>query len=621
MSYGRYPYGGVTYGGGDVAEIPDDTETTLAVEVSFTTGALETPVWVDITGDVRSWDTSRGRARELERFQPGRATVVLSNLARQYDALYDAGPWFGNLKPMRRIRIRETFSGVTYPIFDGFIDRWQLDYPNTGKDATATIVATDGFKIHARTDLPVSVYFDEVQADGPALWWRFDDPQYRFAALDASGNGNTGTPEGNVRFGGETLIVNDPGGSIELEEELETSVFASFSMNAANPFAFEFWFKWEQLPAANAFLVLMTGATASIDFQVNPSTFKGGFGYKNNAGSVWSAQPNFTFAVGVRYHIVCTHASDRVLRVYINGAEAPYDVQETTSGAASITSVAVGSPSTGATTNKALVDEFAIYTGTIPDAIRIGVHRGAGVAPWENDLPGDRIVRVLDEEGWPDDLREIDEGDQTLQTAALNTPALEHLQKVAETEFGLLLMSADGKVRFVERAAVFARTPAPAVFGDDTGEVGYRAITFDDGDTVIRNRATVSRLDGVARTDEDSASVTEFGRFDFYLEGLLHDTDSYSADYAEFIVDEYKDPRRRVTTLALGPPIDGEEALVLPEMLGRQIGEAVTVRNRPPGGGDPFEQVCVIEGIIHRGAPGGPRETTWMLSPEFTGSF
>ncbi|HKY76005.1 MAG TPA: hypothetical protein VJS45_07690, partial [Acidimicrobiia bacterium] len=219
VSYGLAEYAAGLYAGPRVEAPPDaDTRTALSVEVAFTTGALETPVWEDITADVRFWDVQRGRSRELERFQPGRATIVLGNLSRQYDAVYADGPHFGDLRPMRRVRIRETFNGVTYPVFDGFVDRWQLDYPSVGKDATATLTATDGFKVLARTDLPPSVYQDTIAGDGPILWWRLNDPQSQFSALDASGNGATGTPVGSLRFGGETLVVNDPGGSVEIQE-------------------------------------------------------------------------------------------------------------------------------------------------------------------------------------------------------------------------------------------------------------------------------------------------------------------------------------------------------------------------------------------------------------------
>jgi hypothetical protein len=271
------------------------------------------------------------------------------------------------------------------------------------------------------------------------------------------------------------------------------------------------------------------------------------------------------------------------------------------------------------------IQEVAIYTAAagvdpLPDD-RIAAHYAAGSAPWQDDQPDDRIDRALDLAEWPDDLREVDAGNVALQSAELGVTALEHLQKVGETEFGLLFVDRTGKVRFIDRAAQFARMPDPAIFGDDTDEIGYTAFVPDDGDDVIRNRATISRLNGVAKSDEDAASVLEFGRFDYSLDGLLHRLDSFSEDYAGFVVAEYKDPRRRITALSLGPPVVGLEADLYPQMLGHDLGDAITVRNRPPGGGDPFEQVCVIEGIRHAGLPGGERTTTLILSPEFGGSF
>lgn len=618
MAYGGVPYAGGAFGGQAVAAGTNNGSPALAVEVAFTTGALETPAWVDITPDVREWDTRRGRNRELERFQPGRATIVLDNRDRRYDSNHATGPWFGNLKPMRRVRIRETFNGVTYPVFDGYVDKWQLDYGQYGKDATATIIATDAFKIFNRTDLPKSVYASEVEADSPELWWRLDDPQFLFSAVDASGNEHTGTPEGNVRFGSETIIFHDPGSSVGLDESADCGISASLSLNGANPFAFEFWFRWEEQPAASSFLaILQGGGNGLANFQINPSTNKGAFAFRNDAGTNFSAQPNFVFVVGARYHIVCTHASDRVLRVFINGAEQAYDVQETTTGATTLTTVSVGS-TISSISNKALYDEFAVYT-TVPSDARILAHFNAGIAPWNGDLPGARADRILDLVEWPDDLRELDTGATSLQSAALGTSALEHLQKVGETEFGLFFMDRAGNVRLVSRDAVFGREPPPVVFGDGAGEVAYRDIKFNDGDEVIRNRASIGQLNGVPAVAENAASVTEFGRFDYTLDGLYHDSLSFSQDYANFIASEYKDPRRRVTSLTLGPATLGAEADLYPQMLGRELGDAIEVKNRPPGGGDAFEQTCVIEGIRHQGVPPGHQTTTWTLSPEFGG--
>jgi hypothetical protein len=657
MTYGRYPYGGVAYAGADAAEIPADTDTHLAVEVAFTTGALAEPVWVDITTDVRSWDTSRGRTRELERFQPGWATVVLSNLSRQYDSVNAAGPWSGNLRPGRRIRIRETFSGVTYPVFDGYIDRWQLDYPGTGKDATATITATDGFKILARTDLPDSVYTYEVTTTSPRIWWRLNEDLARLEegkALDAQvvSASRDGDFVNDPYVGGQGLIVNDPGTSMVVTDpdtavgtpiqgvSIPSGGAGGFDVLAQSQWAIEAWVRpantkaggitdavWTimgSLDALPTIAALSREDTATFD---NRFVF---FVYNAARTTYYGKMSGIDAAVpGAIYHIVCTREAGGQLRMYINGVEQTADI---TGGGGSVLPNSpagrpfnVGHNPTGAGAEAdhnwiGEIDEVAVYT-TVPSAARISAHYAAGTHPWQDDLPGVRIGRILDIVGWPASLREIDTGLTSLQSASLDTAALEHLQKVAETEFGLVFVARNGNVRFVDRTAVFARVPGTAVYGDGAGEVGYRAFTPDDGDEVIRNRALISRLNGAIRTSEDAASITEFGRFDYALDGLFHRTEAYSETYADFIVAEYHEPRRRITSLELGPAIVGQEAALYPAMLGPELGDAIVVRSRPVGGGATFEQTCVVEGIEHAGRPGGERTARFILSPELQGAI
>lgn len=641
MSYGGFPYGGVAYAASDVAEIPQaDTEPALAVEVSFTTDALEAPVWVDITPDVRSWDTLRGRLRELERFQPGRATIVLANRERQYDSVYQDGPWYGNLKPMRRVRIRETFNGVTYPTFDGFIDRWQLDYPDIGKDATATLIATDGFKILARAELGRSVYHETVLADSPSAYWPLDERLDTGVDLQSALNHGTLGPAGNatyagppLRLGEQGLIVNDPGASIFTNQDtLGPSVFLRMGVDAPGsldvfgsaPFALECWcIPVEDPPGTvldDAALWSDAGADAlNVLFDVSAATFVAAVA--NDVGTSFIATSAVVDRVQ-RHHVVVRFVAGQTLQLWVDGVL-------TESGATTGTfALPVGDDlffgNTGSSPGNnnwvGWLSQGAVYLGAAATAVNqdwVDVHYAAGTAPWQDDQPGERLDRVLDLAEWPAGLRQLDAGNVALQSATIEKQtALEHCQKVGETEFGLLFMSRDGNVRLIDRAAMLARVPAPAVFGDTAGEVGYRQFVPNDGDDTIRNRAVISRFNGVAQTTESPDSISEFGRFDYVLEGLLHRSDSYSQDYADLVVLEYQLPRRRVTTIGLGPAITGEEADLYPQMLGRELGDSIEVRNRPIGGGDVFEQICVIEGITHRGAPGGVRETTWALSPE-----
>lgn len=635
MTYGGGVYAATAYAGAGMlaADIPVEVEPrNFAVEVSFTTDALATPAWKDISADVRSWDVSRGRTRELERFQPGRCTVVLDNSSRDYDSQHATGPHFGDLRPMRRIRIRETFNGVTYPRFDGFVDRWNLDYPEGGQDAIATVEATDAWKIFARTELARSVYVAEVETDAPVLWWRCDED---LTAVDALNHGSLGTvADGTyispIALRQESLVVNDPGASMRSlgpVHSADATVSAGINVAAADfefrdhaSFAVECWVRGE-LDATTGIGQFILGTNAAVQLDPDTTNARFVFSLANTVPTIFAVEHSTTMEIGVIHHVVCKMGPDRAMAIYVDG------VKSTTSHGGSGTTFTGTMPAGDVgfaydldrVQVAALLSHFAVYSAALgvdplPDD-RVSAHFEAGSSPWQGDIAGERAARVLDLADWPADLRELDDGETTFQSAALDTTVLEHLQKVAETEAGALFMHRNGNVRLIDRDALAARVSL-GTFGDLAPEIGYRSVTFDDGDATIRNTATISRLNGVARTDEDAASVDEFGRFQYTLDGLLHNTDAHSTLYAGYIVDNYAQPQRRVIALELGPASAGQETALYDQILGRELGDKVTVKVRHPDGtGVVFSQDVVIEGMQDRWDPHGFRSATWTLSP------
>lgn len=129
---------------------------TVAIEFSPTTGPLEAPVWVDITEHVRvaqGVTVRRGRSSELDEFQAGTASFTLDNRSRLFDPSYTAGAYFGNLKVLRRFRIRVLYNSVTYPVFNGFIQGWPQVYDVSNKEATVPVDLVDGFGLLALANL------------------------------------------------------------------------------------------------------------------------------------------------------------------------------------------------------------------------------------------------------------------------------------------------------------------------------------------------------------------------------------------------------------------------------------------------------------------------------------
>lgn len=120
----------------------------ITVEIDFVHGPLTanaSNTWTDVTAYVHSFTTRRGRSDALARIEAGTATLLLDNSDRRFDPTFATGPYYGNLLPMRKIRISAVWLAVTYRIFTGFIEGWPPEWPG-GLDATTTIPCVDAFK-------------------------------------------------------------------------------------------------------------------------------------------------------------------------------------------------------------------------------------------------------------------------------------------------------------------------------------------------------------------------------------------------------------------------------------------------------------------------------------------
>lgn len=102
----------------------------------------------DVTSYVRSVSLRRGRSKETEKFDAGRATVVLDNRSRRFDPSYTAGPYYGSLKPRKAV----TIDVEGQRIYTGQVEDWNLDY-TVGGDSTASVVASDGMTLLAARTL------------------------------------------------------------------------------------------------------------------------------------------------------------------------------------------------------------------------------------------------------------------------------------------------------------------------------------------------------------------------------------------------------------------------------------------------------------------------------------
>lgn len=615
MTYGAYAYGTESYAG-----TPSSTVTTFpyrAVEVEFTSG-----VWTDVSADVVSISTRRGRNRELGAFDTGSCSFTVRNDTRVYDPDHTSGPFYGNLRPNRRVRVRATQAGVTYPVWQGYVDRITQVYggPN---DATATFDASDLFKLLNRTELARSAYATEVLADSPSHWWRLDETAGATVVVDALGtaNGTTGTTATPVAFGAAGAPVRD-GGTAATFDGTNWVSFGTTPLVTAFPYTFELWLKITTRTApGNNFFV-----TQAPDNAVVPNGQPFGFVTGTDVGSpgrvTWDACNSGTVRVddNAWHHVALTADAAGAQTLYIDGASVATGTA-TTPGQGSSRDLRIAYPASAPFVSVSRngwvgdLDEFATYPVAL-SAARVAAHNSAGRTPWNNELPGTRLGRVLDQAAVPTGDRNIDAGTTTLQSTSLGGTALAYAQKVEETEIGRFFVAKDGTVRFIGRQAADTGpylTSLATLVDDDSGAgLPYVAVSADVDEATVVTRATVSRDGSVAVSYGDTAAQAEFKIIDETHDGLLHNSDTYSLYYAQLVVNTHKNPTTRIGAVQL--ELGKDPTNLYPAILALEIGDRVTYKRKPQNLGSVITIPMRVEAIAHDTGSKYWR-TTLQLSP------
>jgi hypothetical protein len=167
----------------------DNTEFTLGGDRFF-----------DITPRLVTTTVRRGKNNALDRIDAGITSIVVDNSDREFDPLYENGPYFGQLVPRRSVRV----SANDLPVFVGFIDDFDIQY-EPGKQSVVQIQVSDAFSVLANSGLEeftpdselsgarINTVLDRPEVDWPAEL-RDIDPG-NSVMLDADVAEGTGTLE------------------------------------------------------------------------------------------------------------------------------------------------------------------------------------------------------------------------------------------------------------------------------------------------------------------------------------------------------------------------------------------------------------------------------------------
>lgn len=245
------------------------------------------------------------------------------------------------------------------------------------------------------------------------------------------------------------------------------------------------------------------------------------------------------------------------------------------------------------------------------------VDNNAGSPVGGGEFTGTRIGRLLDSASWGSGDRDLDTGQTTVQATTLAQNVLTELFLTADTERGDVFVSGDGKFTFRDRTYRYVNNRSKQrswLVGDalDGIELPYADLVMSGDDDLIVNQISVARVGGTAQTTSDATSIANYLTRTFTRTDLIHQTDTESANYAAIVLAEFKDQDLRFDALTVNPAMTDR---LWPLVLDGRIGDRMTVRRRPPGGGATIERDCFIEGVAHDIVPGnGGWTTTFQLS-------
>lgn len=220
-------------------------------------------------------------------------------------------------------------------------------------------------------------------------------------------------------------------------------------------------------------------------------------------------------------------------------------------------------------------------------------------------LTGARIQAVVDAIGWPG-ATSISDGTAYVPFTGDGTSASKAWSLMADAcsaEWGALYVSSAGALVSLDRPTIATGsgwdTPA-AVFGDahDGIELPFfdAVPNFDDA-RIVNDANNVYNQYGSKAHAEDLISQGQPWGKQTWSQNFPMSSGMLARSYVHEIVRRFADPTIRIDKLVVKP--QNSPAVLWPVVLSLELGQQITVRVTPQGGGDRIEQTCYIQHIQH----------------------
>jgi hypothetical protein len=228
---------------------------------------------------------------------------------------------------------------------------------------------------------------------------------------------------------------------------------------------------------------------------------------------------------------------------------------------------------------------------------------------------GTRIGKILDAVGWPVGMRDIDTGQTTVQAdpGTLRT-SLGAMQLITSTEYGSLYMDGFGNVVFQDRALTSSSVAGtPVDFNDNGTGISYNNALWKLDDTLVFNKATITRTGGTPQVAFNQASIDKYFLHSYQEQNLLMETDAEALNNAQAFVASRQETSIRCDAVTLDLYTDNYDAGII-AALDLDFFDPVTVTTTQPGSST-LTKTLQVFGISHDVRPSNWKTTLTTLEP------
>lgn len=225
-----------------------------------------------------------------------------------------------------------------------------------------------------------------------------------------------------------------------------------------------------------------------------------------------------------------------------------------------------------------------------------------------SQLSGARIESILNrpEVNWSATERDIDTGVFTMldTTIAQDTQTLEYLQLVADSEFGDLFISKDGKIVFRDRS--YKPAEPTFIISDSTDEtlpvIPFEEINIVYGSEFLYNRIVISNSDTIPdeAIAESVSSQLFYGVLTYAATDLLTQNLADLESLAQSLLFKYQQPVYRFESVST--MLDTLDTTSQNKLLDLELGDYVQIRFEPNGIAPAIVQYCKVIGVGHEWA-------------------